>query len=74
MRVRMTRSDGWAEEGWTGEAVDIGRFGGSIVVLWDNGKKLSHIQSDIEFTDNRNPNIAFIAFKMRKNTNERKIS
>lgn len=71
MRVRMTRSDGWAEEGWTGDAEDVGKFGFSVVVRWDNGKKFAHNQSDIEFTDSHNPNIAF---KMRKNTNERKKS
>ena len=81
-RVEMVKGDSWARKGWTGVVVieDIN----SVIVEWDNGKRLSHRKCNVriisETTFSNNPNRAFVLHKQRlrkkaqKENTERKLA
>ena len=59
-RVEMVEADGWAVVGWTGIVVIEDRD--SVVVRWDNGKRLSHMKNNLKImpiTSCDDPNTVF---------------
>ena len=73
-RVEMVENDGWAKPGWTGIVIDEDEY--SVVVGWDNRKRLSHLKRNLRIIlvtkgdgSNDDPNMAFKMHKYKEMNN-----
>lgn len=63
-RVEMVEDDGWALPGWTG--IVVIEDSASVVVRWDNGKRLSHMKNNLRMIPMASFDDPNAAFKFRK--------